>query len=63
MLVIICGKYGKNPSMLKMICAQYGKSASRVIVFFFKVKAEKLEKLAKNYILEFCYKLNMQHTL
>ena len=82
MLVIICTKYGKNPSrtvdatewtrfsrsrlnglenigqgqrsfhathplMLVMICAKYGKNASRIVVFF-KVKAEKLEKLAKN---------------
>ena len=28
-----------------------------------KVKGEKLEKLAKIEILEFCYKLNTRHTL
>ena len=33
-----------HPLMLMMICAKYGKNASR-IVDFFKVKAEKLEKL------------------
>ena len=82
MLVIICTKYGKNPSrtidatkrtrfsrsrpndlenvgqrslhvthplMLMMICANYGKNASRIVDFFFKVKAEKLEKFAKNW--------------
>ena len=82
MLVIICIKYGKNPSrtidatertrfsrsrpndlenigqgqrslhathplMLMMICAKYGKNTSRIVDFFFKVKAEKLEKFAK----------------
>ena len=33
--------------MLLMICAKYGKNATR-IVDFFKVKAEKLEKIVKN---------------
>ena len=33
MLVIICDKYGKNPS--------------RTVDFFFKVKAEKFQKFAK----------------
>ena len=49
--------------MLMMICAKYGKDASRIIDFFFKVKAEKLENLRKIEILEFCYKLNTRHTL
>ena len=36
--------------MLMMICAKYGKNASKILDFFiFKVKAEKLEKLAKNW--------------
>ena len=82
MLLIMCTKYGKNPSrtvdatertrfstsrpndlenigqgqrllhathplMLMTICAKYRKNASR-IVDLFKVKTEKLEKLAKN---------------
>ena len=34
--------------MLMMICAKYGKNASGIVDFFLKVKAEKLEKLAKN---------------
>ena len=33
--------------MLTMICAKYGKNANTIVDFFFKVKAEKLEKLAK----------------
>ena len=36
-----------HPLMLMMICAKYGKNASRIVDFFFKVKAEKLEKFAK----------------
>ena len=47
--------------MPMMICAKYGKNVSRIVDFFFKVKAEKLEKFAQ--IIEFCYKLNMWHTL
>ena len=34
--------------MLMMICAKYGKNPSRTVDFFFKVKAEKLKKIAKN---------------
>ena len=37
-----------HPLMLMMICAKYGENASRIVDFFFKVKAEKLEKLSKN---------------
>ena len=83
MLVIICTKYGKNPSgtsdatertqflrprpndledigqgqrslyathplILVIICAKYGKNPSRTADFFFKVKAEKFKKFAKN---------------
>ena len=39
--------HATHPLMLKMICAKYGKNASR-IVDFFKMKAKKIEKLAKN---------------
>ena len=83
MLVIICTKYGKNPSgtvdateqtrfsksrsndledigqgqrslyathplILVIICDKYGKNPWRTVDFFFKVKAEKFEKFAKN---------------
>ena len=83
MLVIICTKYGKNPSgtvdatertrfsrprpkdledisqgqrslyathsrILVIIYAKYGKNPSRTVDFFFKVKAEKFQKFAKN---------------
>ena len=34
--------------MLVIICAKYGKNLSRTVDFFFKVKAEKFEKFAKN---------------
>ena len=32
-----------------VICAKYGKNANRIVDFFFKVKAEKTEKFAKNF--------------
>ena len=38
-----------HPLMLMMICAKYGKNASRIVDCFSKVKAEKIEKLAKNW--------------
>ena len=34
--------------MLVIICAKYGKNPSRTVVFFFKVKAENLKEFAKN---------------
>ena len=34
--------------MLMMICAKYGKNPSRTADFFFKVKAENFLKFAKN---------------
>ena len=40
--------HATHPLMLMMICAKYGKNASR-IVDFFEVKAQKLEKFAKNW--------------
>ena len=55
--------HATHPLMLMMICAKYGKNARRIVYLFFKVKAEKLEKFAKNWILEFCYKFNTWHTL
>ena len=40
--------HATHPLMLMMLCTKNGKNASRIVDFFFKVKAEKLEKLAKN---------------
>ena len=40
--------YARHPLILVIICAKYGKNASRTVDFFFKVKAEKFRKLAKN---------------
>ena len=42
--------------MLMMICAKYDKKTSR-IVDLFQSESQKIE------VLEFCYKLKMQHTL
>ena len=36
--------HATHPLMLMMICAKYGKNASRIVDFFFKLKAEKLAK-------------------
>ena len=33
--------------MLVIICAKYGKNPSRIVDFFFKVKAKKFYKFAK----------------
>ena len=33
--------------MLVIICVKYGKNPSRIVDFFFKVKAEKFKKFAK----------------
>ena len=51
------------PLILMMIYAKYGKNASRIVDLFFKVKAEKLEKFAKNWNFIFCYELNTLNTL
>ena len=40
--------HATHPLMLMMICAKYGENPSRTLVFFFKVKAEKFQKFAKN---------------
>ena len=98
MLVIICTKYGKNPSgtvdatertrfsrprpndledighsqrssyathplILMIICDKHGKNPSRTVDFFFKVKAEKFQKFAKNSNFKILKKCNMRHTL
>ena len=33
--------------MVVIICAKYGKNPSRIVDFFFKVKAEKFQEFAK----------------
>ena len=40
--------YATHPLMLVIICAKYGKNPSRIVDFFFKVKAKKFKKFAKN---------------
>ena len=40
--------HATHPLMLMMICAKNGKNASRIVDFFFKVKAKKFQKFAKN---------------
>ena len=41
--------YATHPLILVIICAKYGKNPSRTVDLFFKVKAEKFQKFAKNY--------------
>ena len=40
--------YATHPLILVIICAKHGKNPSRTVDFFFKVKAKKLKKFAKN---------------
>ena len=40
--------YARHSLILVIICAKYGKKPSRTVDFFFKVKAEKFQKFAKN---------------
>ena len=40
--------YATHPLILVIICAKYGKNPSRTVDFFFKVKAKKFQKFAKN---------------
>ena len=40
--------YATHPLILVIICAKYGKNPSRTVDFFFKGKAEKFLKFAKN---------------
>ena len=40
--------YATHPFIPVIICAKYGKNQSRTVDFFFKVKAEKYQKFAKN---------------
>ena len=40
--------YATHTLILVIICDEYGKNPSRTVDFFFKVKAEKFKKFAKN---------------
>ena len=40
--------YATHPLILVIICDKYGKNPLRTVDFFFKVKAEKFQKFAKN---------------
>ena len=40
--------YATHPLILVIICAKHGKNPSRIVDFFFKVKAKKILKFAKN---------------
>ena len=40
--------HATHPLILVIICIKYGKNPSRTVDFFFKVKAEKFQKFAKN---------------
>ena len=40
--------YARHSLILVIICAKYGKNPSRTVDFFFKVKAEKFQKFVKN---------------
>ena len=50
--------YETHPLILVIICAKYGKNPSRTVDFFFKVKAEKFQKFAKNSNFQILYKID-----
>ena len=54
--------YATHPLILVMICAKYGKNTSRTVDLFFKVKAEKFQKFAKNSKFQILKKRYMRHT-
>ena len=49
--------------MLMIICTKYGMNPSRTVDFFIKVKAEKFHKFAKNSNFQILQKRNTRHTL
>ena len=55
--------YATHPLILVIICAKHGKNLSRTVDFFFKVKAKKFQKFAKNSNLQILKKRNTWHTL
>ena len=55
--------YATHPLILVIICAKHGKNPSRTVDFFFKVKAKKFQKFAKNSNLQILKKRNTRHTL
>ena len=56
--------YATHPLILVIVCAKHGKNPSRTVGFFFKVKAKKFQKFAKNSNLQILKKKrNTRHTL
>ena len=55
--------YATHPLKLVIICAKYGKNPSKTVDFFFKVKAEKFQKFAKNSNFQILKKRNTRPTL
>ena len=56
--------YATHSLILVIICIKYGKNPSRTVDFFFKVKAEKFQKFAKNSNLQILKKtLHATHPL
>ena len=55
--------YVTHPLMLVIICTKHGKNPSRTVDFFFKVKAEKFQKFAKNSNFQILKKHKTRHTL
>ena len=55
--------YATHPFILMIICAKYEKNPSRTVDFFFKGKAEKFHKFAKNSTFQIKKKCNTRHTL
>ena len=55
--------YATHPLILVIICAKHGKNPSRTVDFFFKVKAKKFQKFAKNSNFLILKKRNTRHTL
>ena len=55
--------YATHPLILVIIFAKYGKNPSRTVHFFFKGKAEKFQKFAKDSNFQILKKRNTRHTL
>ena len=55
--------YASHSLILVIISAKYGKNPSRTVDFFFKVKAEKFQKFAKNLNFQIQKKCHTRHIL
>ena len=55
--------YATHPLILVIICDKYGKNPWKTVDFYFKVKAEKFQKFAKNSNFQILKKRNTRHTL